>query len=53
LHSDDEDPAALLGVFEPLRRSNLALWAATTPEQRARIGRIGSAGRRASTSRSG
>jgi DinB superfamily len=37
LHADDEDPAALLALFEPLRRSNLALWARTTAADRARI----------------
>jgi hypothetical protein len=38
LHTDDEDPAALLAVFDALRQANLALWATTTEEQRARVG---------------
>jgi hypothetical protein len=34
----NEDPAALLRVFEALRRWNLDLWARTPPEQRLRVG---------------
>lgn len=37
LHPDDEDPAALVGFFEPLRRANIALWARTSGLDRARI----------------
>lgn len=33
-----EDPADLLALFEALRTANLALWARTTPEERARVG---------------
>jgi hypothetical protein len=38
LHRDDEDPEAVLGVFEPLRASNVALWRGATDDQRARVG---------------
>ena len=38
LHSTDEDAESLLELFEPLRRANLAMWARSTPEERARIG---------------
>lgn len=38
LHRDDEDPEALLGVFVPLRASNVALWRGATEAQRARVG---------------
>ena len=38
LHAEDEDPQALLGIFEPLRASNVALWRAATAEQRSRVG---------------
>ncbi len=38
LHRDDEDPAALLALFESLRRANIALWEGTTAADRARIG---------------
>jgi hypothetical protein len=34
----DEDPDELLRLFEPLRAANLALWARSTPEDRARVG---------------
>ncbi len=37
LHPGDEDPAALVALFEPLRRANLALWARTSEADRARI----------------
>ena len=37
LHVDD-DPEDLLRVFEALRPANVALWRATTAEQRARVG---------------
>jgi hypothetical protein len=39
LHDPREDPAALLALFEALRRANIALWARTTEEQRERIAR--------------
>jgi hypothetical protein len=38
LDHEAADPAALLDLFEAVRRSNVALWARSTPEQRARIG---------------
>ena len=38
LHRDDEDPEALLGVFEQLRASNIALWRGASEAQRARVG---------------
>jgi hypothetical protein len=38
LHADDEDPAALLATFEPLRSSNVALWRASSAADRARVG---------------
>ena len=38
LHRDDEDPEALLRIFEPLRASNVALWRGATEAQRARVG---------------
>jgi hypothetical protein len=38
LHGPADDPAALLALFEPLRRANLDLWARTPPERRARMG---------------
>jgi hypothetical protein len=34
----DEDPDELLGLFEPLRAANLALWARSPEEDRARVG---------------
>ncbi|MEA2623203.1 MAG: hypothetical protein QOH61_2113 [Chloroflexota bacterium] len=34
----DTDASELLDLFESLRRANLALWARSTPEQRARVG---------------
>jgi hypothetical protein len=37
LHRAD-DPDELLGLFEPLRLANLALWASTGPGDRARVG---------------
>lgn len=39
LHAPVEDPNELLAVFEPLRRANLALWARTPDDGRARVGR--------------
>ena len=38
LHAGAEDPADLMALFEAMRRANLALWARSTPEDRARIG---------------
>jgi hypothetical protein len=38
LHADDRDAGALVGVFEPLRRANLEMWARSTPDDRARVG---------------
>ena len=38
LHAYDPDPDALVDYFEALRTANLALWAQTTPEDRARVG---------------
>jgi hypothetical protein len=39
LHSsDDEDPEELLALFEPLRAANIALWARSSEEDRARVG---------------
>lgn len=38
LHADDEDPETLIGYFEALRNANVALWARTSTEQRARCG---------------
>lgn len=38
LHSPVEDSAALLGLFEPLRAADLALWERTPAEQRDRVG---------------
>jgi hypothetical protein len=37
LHDPDEEVDALLSVFEPLRRSNIALWGRTTEEDRRRV----------------
>jgi hypothetical protein len=37
LHPDDTDPEDLLVLFEPLRASNVALWRASTDEQRRRV----------------
>lgn len=40
LHDDEEESAeSLLALFEALRTTNLALWATTSPEDRARVGR--------------
>jgi hypothetical protein len=36
--SDDEDPEELLALFEPLRAANIALWARSSEEDRARVG---------------
>jgi DinB superfamily len=38
LHGPADDPEGLMALFEALRRSNLTMWAGSTPEQRARIG---------------
>jgi DinB superfamily len=38
LHRDDEDPEALLRIFEPLRASNVALWRDASDVERARVG---------------
>lgn len=38
LHSAAEDPSDLIALFEALRHSNLAMWARSTPDQRARFG---------------
>ncbi len=38
LHRDDEDPEALLALFEPLRSSTIDLWRRTSPGDRARVG---------------
>jgi len=34
----NDDPAELLDLFEPLRRANVALWARSSGEERARVG---------------
>jgi hypothetical protein len=44
LHADDEDPEALLAVFEPLRAATLELWRRSGPEERARVGLHGERG---------
>ena len=38
LHRDDDDPDALLRVFEPLRASNVKLWRGSSEADRARVG---------------
>jgi DinB family protein len=38
LGHQDGDPAALLTVFAALRAANVAMWRASTPAQRARVG---------------
>lgn len=38
LHSDDDDPAALLRQFEALRIANVDLWRGTDEADRARVG---------------
>jgi len=38
LHPEDEDPEALLRIFEPLRAANVALWRGASEAQRARVG---------------
>ena len=38
LHHGDDDPAAVVALFEALRRSNLDLWARASGEDRARVG---------------
>jgi hypothetical protein len=37
LHSDDDDPYALLAQYASLRAGNIALWHGASPEQRARV----------------
>ena len=38
LHHGEDDPQELLALFEALRRANLAFWARSTPQERARVG---------------
>ena len=38
LHHNEDDPEVLLETFEALRRANLALWARSTGQERARVG---------------
>jgi DinB superfamily len=38
LHHNEDDPDVLLETFETLRRANLALWARSTEQERARVG---------------
>jgi len=38
LHSPDEDPGEMLELLRALKRSHLALWARTSPSERARVG---------------
>jgi hypothetical protein len=38
LHGDQDDIEDMIDTFEVLRRSNIDLWAASTPEQRQRAG---------------
>ncbi len=38
LHGGDVDGEELLGVFEPLRAANVALWRRTPEDRRARVG---------------
>jgi hypothetical protein len=38
LHGGEGSPQALLEVFDTLRAANLALWAATSPQDRGRVG---------------
>jgi hypothetical protein len=38
LHRDDDDPEALLRIFEPLRASNVKLWRGSSEADRARVG---------------
>jgi hypothetical protein len=38
LHHGEDDPEVLLETFEALRRANLALWARSTDEDKARFG---------------
>jgi len=38
LHHNEDDPDVLLESFEALRRANLALWARSTEQERARVG---------------
>ena len=38
LHHGQDDPEALLETWEALRSANLALWARSTEQERARVG---------------
>jgi hypothetical protein len=38
IHHPGEDPEEMLALFRALRRSHLALWARTSPSDRARVG---------------
>jgi hypothetical protein len=38
LRPNDEDPENVLGLFEALRKANLALWARSSKKERARVG---------------
>jgi hypothetical protein len=38
LHHNEDDPEVLLETFEALRGANLALWARSTEQERARVG---------------
>jgi len=38
LHDPGEDPAEMLAMLRVLKRSHLALWARTSPSDRARVG---------------
>lgn len=38
LHDEHDDPEALLRLFEPLRAANIALWNASSAEERERVG---------------
>ena len=52
LNHAQADPDELLATFEALRRANLALWARSTEEERARFGVHSERGLGATTSRS-
>ena len=45
LHRDDEDPAELLRIFEPLRAANVTLWQGASDADKARVGLHGERGR--------
>jgi hypothetical protein len=38
LHSDDDDPEEILGMYETLRAANVRLWRRSSAAQRARVG---------------